>query len=386
MSRNSDNTLIYYPVNTWDVAKVTRKGSGDVGTLCGDNNMINCWSRYKPVHLPNVIDTTAQIDTTTMMWKSSATWWKGQQQDCGIVPKLLRSVSEITSYCDGTMNGWVYVKPSGGINSPYRLIDFLGYYHLAEVPIQNVRVSPLITTNKASGELSLISQLVQASTYQLALHEIGDVSQCYLGLYGKLTTSSTIERWKANTTPISAVDGDAFDLSTTNWTAGKWLVYPFLTSVQGDSSDNQLVGERYSIPFTEPIEVTILNNYITVFISNFTIDFSNPMYRQDGVVGYKVTATITINNASLSSVTVGSSTRPNSYMTRFSDKAYSDAMVVGEASGTLPNLTIPAQTIGYTTTITAVVSVDAYESGAKLWVTYQTSDERVTDSAELTIN
>ena len=131
MSRNSDNTLIYYPVNTWDVSKVTRKGSGDVGTLCGSNQMINKWAKYKPVIYPNLINTYDQLNSDKT-WKSTATWWKASDGKCGFTIGLRTSGSALVTNW-GT--DWTYNPPTGGMAAPYRLIDFNYYDHAAVSPV-----------------------------------------------------------------------------------------------------------------------------------------------------------------------------------------------------------------------------------------------------------
>ena len=131
MSRNSDNTLIYYPVNTWDVAKVTRKGSGDVGVLCGSNQMINKWAKYKPVIYPNLINTYDQLNSDKT-WKSTATWWKAGDKKCGFTIGLRTTGSALVTNW-GT--DWTYNPPTGGMAAPYRLIDFNYYDHAAVSPV-----------------------------------------------------------------------------------------------------------------------------------------------------------------------------------------------------------------------------------------------------------
>lgn len=141
MSRNSDNTLIYYPVNTWDVAKVTRKGSGDVGTLCGSNQMINKFAKYKPVRLQNVIDSTVingvqQLNTSTKQWLSTANWWRGDDGKCGLNVNVYDTEYKLTQ---GFESDWGYLPPRGNSvtpKEPYRLIDFNYYNHSAQMPFR----------------------------------------------------------------------------------------------------------------------------------------------------------------------------------------------------------------------------------------------------------
>lgn len=132
MSRNSDNTEIYYPVNTWDVAKVTRKGSGDVGVLCGSNQMINKWAKYKPVIYPNLINTYDQLNSNKT-WKSTATWWRGTDGKCGLNATVYNREYDLTQ---GFESDWGYNPPTGGMAAPYRLIDFNYYNHNAQMPFR----------------------------------------------------------------------------------------------------------------------------------------------------------------------------------------------------------------------------------------------------------
>lgn len=146
MSRNSDNTLIYYPVNTWDVAKVTRKGSGDVGVLCGANQMINIWAKYKPVIYANLINTYDQLNSD-MTWKSTATWWQGDDGKCGLTVNKRTNGTALTDNWD---NEWVYNPPTGGLAAPYRLIDF-NYYDHSATELLSVSTPAIYYTNSDDG-------------------------------------------------------------------------------------------------------------------------------------------------------------------------------------------------------------------------------------------
>ncbi len=79
--------------------------TNDVGQLCIHPN-INMWSKRKPFR-DNVIH------------HNEAYWWRRS----GISPSI-RSGLYIPNGVDQI---WSYPKPSGGINSPYRLLDFRGY-------------------------------------------------------------------------------------------------------------------------------------------------------------------------------------------------------------------------------------------------------------------
>ena len=132
------NGLITPPVNTADVSYVTRKGSNDVGTLCGaSNTMINKWAKYKPVIYPNLIDSTVlngivQINNDKT-WKSTATWWRGTDGKCGLNAAVYNREYDLTQ---GFESDWGYNPPTGGLAAPYRLIDFNYYNHNAQMPFR----------------------------------------------------------------------------------------------------------------------------------------------------------------------------------------------------------------------------------------------------------
>lgn len=198
MSRNSDNTLIYYPVNTWDVAKVTRKGSGDVGTLCGTSNqMINMFAKYKPVKKANVIDTTGQLNSDNT-WKSTATWWRGDESNttsyietgtpsgyvmstsCGITLKgyfgLLRYLVDNWD-ANGWRHYWTYNPPTGGTAAPYRLIDFNYYKHNANPPFRDFQAPAEIIRYRYGDDYVITGQAsvkwpAGNTAYQLTLDDI----------------------------------------------------------------------------------------------------------------------------------------------------------------------------------------------------------------------
>jgi hypothetical protein len=92
-------------ISTSLVGTTIGSGSRDVGTLCTHQN-INKWSKRKPFR-DNVVK------------QEGLYWWRRS----GISPNI-RSGLYIPNGVDQT---WSYSKPTGGINSPYRLGDFRGY-------------------------------------------------------------------------------------------------------------------------------------------------------------------------------------------------------------------------------------------------------------------
>ena len=212
------NGLITPPVNTADVSYVTRRSSNDVGTLCGNNPMINMWAKYKPVIRANTIDTTVingivQINNDKT-WKSTATWWKGDisssvsmidqtsgwvlSTSCGITIRGYFGVLRI--FVDNwDSNGWKYFwhynPPTGGLAAPYRLIDFNYYYHEALPPMRDFEAPREIIRYTYGSETVITGQASVwwpegGTTYQLTIDDLQvrngagfmDLSAYYFGV------------------------------------------------------------------------------------------------------------------------------------------------------------------------------------------------------------
>jgi len=123
-----------------DVQRALGNGSRDLGTLCSAPS-INKWARFKPVAFPMLGQIT---------WRNNVSAHFGLQiiqsnTESGLINQLkdyvmyLEGITSSTTYKDYD-GGVKYIKPSGGINAPYRLTDFvckefpsrLGYHASAE--------------------------------------------------------------------------------------------------------------------------------------------------------------------------------------------------------------------------------------------------------------
>lgn len=309
-----------------DVKTVLGESVNTLSGLC-TSTKINWWSKKKPVQFTGTRTTD---------------WWKSRTNDCGLNPYQLSSVADVINHCDGTENGWTYARPNG--TYPYRLLDFQGYNHNASAIISNIRVSPTTVVRTSAGVLSVVAHLAQSSDYQLTLANMQSMSSCYLGLYAKMTTSST-SRCGANTVSFSSSGGDSFDLSTNGWTAGTWRVYPFITNISGDN--NTQTGIRYSCPFANYTEITVVATAVIITITNVT---------KTGTRSYS--ATITLNNSTSSSVTLSN----NTWITRPDIEGRDDPVTADDVTGTIANQTISAnssKSITVSVTVTAAAMGDA---------------------------
>ena len=338
----NNGTLITAPDSMpKDMSDVLHIGGTDLDLNC-KSSYINMWSKYKPVIIA-LIGTTDQFDFTSNNWKTSATWWKGQTGTCGIVPYQLNNIADVTSHCDGTENGWVYNKPLGGANSPYRLTDFVGYNHAAVPPISNFRIDQY-NNNQAA----LVCNVIRSSDTQLALADLHDFDNRYLAFYA-VRNGQTDRKVMACQSTLGDY-GNAIDIELGSWNPGTWNIYPFITNERGD--DGTIAAVRHSCPMADVLSLTVLDHVITISIGNVQ------------VTGVRtVEATVTIVNGGVTSLTLNQ----NAYKIRLAGKDWEDALVAGESSGSLSNITVAA---GSTDTLSVSVQAElsALQSGAYLWI------------------
>lgn len=128
------NGIITAPVSIEDVKKVLNESSNDIATLCKNHN-INMWSKYKPVNLKKkfVTDTLNSDGRSWTAPSGKLGWWLGNNtvNDAALVIPLVSRKSDF----DSDKAKWIYNRPYGGNESPYRLSDFAGYYDDAQAPI-----------------------------------------------------------------------------------------------------------------------------------------------------------------------------------------------------------------------------------------------------------
>lgn len=104
-------------------------GSNDVGQLCIHPN-VNKWSKNKPISSNKLTGLTSADRLGS---------------DYGLVPPPTQM-----NYTPVYSQNWIYNRPTGGVNSPYRLGDFRGYEHLA-TPIATLEGD--ITVNRTMTNL-----------------------------------------------------------------------------------------------------------------------------------------------------------------------------------------------------------------------------------------
>lgn len=263
------NGIITPPVNTADVSYVTRRSSNDVGTLCGNNPMINKFAKYKPVRLQNVIDSTVingaqQLNTSTKQWLSTANWWRGDDGKCGLNVNVYDTEYKLTQ---GFESDWGYLPPRGNSvtpKEPYRLIDFNYYNHSAQMPFRASILGDAIDedgypifyiTNNSSRKAVFCQYTFPQDDTAIKIEDLKakdgkgifyNFSDLYVGVLmtlGKVTpTASAHGVIKINPKPIgTTIDRDEQWGNGYNRTiyltegelnvvaGGTWYVYPFIT-------------------------------------------------------------------------------------------------------------------------------------------------------------
>lgn len=170
------NYRITAPVSFADVNSALGTSHTDLGNLCKDSH-INKWARYKPFSAPILGLPT-----------------ESQRQDYyyGLLPPLMKKQSsffnELAWDCmcgkrTVSINAgglWDYVKPSGGVNSPYRLQDFVdvsgttaGYeaQSIGSISVTPATGSSVGCIDKGNHELELALQTRKYITF--AFYELG---------------------------------------------------------------------------------------------------------------------------------------------------------------------------------------------------------------------
>lgn len=174
-----DGRKITGEVSIYDVQRATGNSASDVGNLCLGRN-INKWSKHKPVDrakLTPLAEGTTQDNDAVGGFRGRGIGGEYYGLICTTVEFTISTALHDT--------GFTYVRPKGGINSPYRLSDFSGYDSLAEPdPIGDIH----------SDEVYWKDELVKGSTM---LVEIKHYEWNGTGVSLNDILSGGVEDWQA---------------------------------------------------------------------------------------------------------------------------------------------------------------------------------------------
>ena len=157
-------------ITTSLVAGTIGAGTTDVGRLCTHTN-INRWSKWKPIRSPKIAGLT-ETDLANASY--------GLEVLSGTTYPLFRAM---TGEEGDTGSGVLYHKPTGGVNSPFRLGDFRNYNHTAVIPFGTgiPSTTPILVKKGSAGIYNYDYNLnpiygtmtmVDSSTYQIGWADI----------------------------------------------------------------------------------------------------------------------------------------------------------------------------------------------------------------------
>lgn len=172
--------------------------NNDVAKLC-KNSKVNMFSLKKPVHHP------------ALYHEDDPNWYKGEFFDYGIsIPNIQLSGAETAN--------WIYDKPRGGLASPYRLDDFIGYYHSA-AKMTTISMPSVIWSN---GEGATLYTTFRPSTDKSIGYDLLFINNRTRYLCCMIKKSNGQFRVKTAANPIGSASGD-YDYVTIDKTLLTWL-------------------------------------------------------------------------------------------------------------------------------------------------------------------
>lgn len=309
--------------------------TNDVISFFDSRAVINQWSFFKPYSGGG--DTFKLTDEQIRALR------------CGFSPYYFSAYTSLPSYIDGNMNGWVYNRPFGDANSPYRVGDYVGYFPKATPMIQNFYVPSRVS----KGETSSVSATAIVNSSQdkksVSLADLGDLANYYAAVYVKQSSGSQYRKYVG-----SQISSGAFsvDIPITDLNTGDWEVYPFIVA-----DENTNAG--YTLP-------NVNKSVMSIITTNFNIGVRAER-ATDGT--QSVDYTITITNSS-SAVTWTN----NTWRLRFFGKDFSDSMQQYEMSGNLDSpISIPSNSTKTITGRIENINSSMWSQAAMvLWVSFNT--------------
>lgn len=310
-----------------------------VATAFQEGAKINVWSKHKPV----IYSKTFCQDFNQSAINYDANWWKAEDGNCGLNPKVLNNFSEVVENTDGEMNGWVYKIPNGTNLQPRRVGDFAGYYSKAEPPIYNMRVTPSQVASGSSTGVSISSSVrVGTDTQRLTFADFPNLKDYYFGVYCVGKSRGYIARATSNS--IISTGNASVDISTSKLVEDTYSVYPFLAEKQVSQTDANEFMTLYTLPNLKVQEFKIVNEaelyYVTVRASI-----------SDNKVSWTVSFTVQEGGTTKTFTTV-------QVKCRFPGKGFDEALSFGETNEWYDiNIHVqPGQTVVAGTGTTTIIS------------------------------
>lgn len=252
---SNQSGIISAPVSINDLQTVLGTSqNGDLGSLILNGN-INKWSKKKPVIHSNLFASNPSDKGGDSVWYKTGTFGLDIQKVSSIVT-LINDQSTLSQY--------TYNRPTGGVNAPFRLLDFNGYYHLAEHPVYAFDSQDSGYTTGTNPQIATLIALRLVSDYNFSILDLTDYKDYYFG--SVLYRSSTQYRWITSENTISYEDLASAQIliPTTNLAIGTWYIFPFLSSIK---RTDYLAAEQAAEFLPLPVE----RRAITLYTSAYTI-------------------------------------------------------------------------------------------------------------------
>lgn len=342
------------PVTVSDVKLTLGTSGSGVGYLCSNKHgLTNMWAKYKPVVWAKWF-----LDRST-------DWWKGAAGNCGIIPCSVSHYSYIPDKMDGDMNGWVYDAPKGGVNSPFRLLDFDGYNHKAQCAISGFTTQGSI--DPGSNAVGQVGQNVAGSDV-ISLSDINSngIANSYFGMM-IMKGSSVLKRATASKTIADGVY--EVSISTVGLANGEYTVYPFLCTSKQTDGAGDFAGTYFTVPNTMPATLKIEDAISILVNARYT-------YTGNTKTGIQYATTVRNNRA-------GTITLTNNYLRiRLASNDFYDPIVAGELNKKISDMKVTGDTIEYIPEGTGLyipasgvfpIPVQYQSQQWKVWVSLQTS-------------
>ena len=386
-----NSVIIRPPVSIQDVRQVLGNSSTDLATLCV-TGQINKWARYKPVrHSAAGVITEAQRKNVNYGINNIPVWTgNGAVNKMGNFWFGVDTSSTNYPQCGIQNSYWNYLKPSGGVNSPYRLADFAkeagsnyGYKHDVVPPIGSCTLSSIKIS--ATGSLTIPfsgNGSGQSDGYTVPLGELSGVGVA-TGDFNNMYMSVMIHKKNSNTYYVGSRDDKwGTDMSTSvtktvptaavgTGLVGTCEVFPFLSTKKFTALTSNLSGKTGPVvAMFEKREVTVSIQYAKSDIDGFHAYYKNA---SDKVLH---TAIVLVNNCGVSyrvSYTVyfsSQSTFPASDTVTATGNLY---ITNGSRESIYPSATLSEQTAAHYANGYARLEVTA-QSGYGIMYTQSTSE------------
>lgn len=255
-------------INIDDVNAIIQTGGGDVGTVCTSNN-INKWAKNKPFR-----NTSPGVMTDTD--RANALWGLGSPvvQSAGGNTMAVQGPKFVAATLDTNGNAYEILKPrglagtAGNANSEwFRLLDFDGYYHTAQKPINSNDIAGFNVLDVGNTITYNVQKTISQATGSITLSDLFTklgIGGFYLGIgfrwgssssytYFYRTSSTTIGAWASGQTPTISVTFNKTDApfsgASGNTNPRDFFIfaakYTYTTSSSSIPSDQ----EFYALPF-----------------------------------------------------------------------------------------------------------------------------------------